>query len=94
MLDAKRTFLLPKISDRDPAGRLIMTPGIVEAAATNPIKTSGVPKLSAKGFRTGFLDIVELRMANAPITHRTRKKPWRSALAGLVEAASPIIVFS
>jgi hypothetical protein len=48
-------------------------PGIVEAAATSPIKLKGVPRLVAKGFRTGFLDIVELRIANAPIAHSDRK---------------------
>jgi len=74
MLEAKRTFLLPNMSEREPAGRLIKTPGRVEAAATNPINASGVPKLSAKGFRTGFLDIVELRIANAPIMHMAKKK--------------------
>jgi len=54
MVEAKRTFFLPKTSDNDPAGRLIKTPGMVEAAATNPMKASGVPRLSAKGLRTGF----------------------------------------
>jgi hypothetical protein len=33
----------------------------------------GVPKLMAKGLRTGFLDIVELRMAKAPIIQSTIK---------------------
>ena len=49
-------------------------PGIVEAEATMPNKSSGVPRLAAKGFRTGFLDMVELRMAKNPIAHRIRKK--------------------
>jgi len=74
MLDARRTLSLSKISDNEPAGRLIKIPGIVEAAAMNPMTASGVPRLSAKGFKTGFLDIVELRMANAPITHKNGKK--------------------
>jgi hypothetical protein len=74
MLEARRTFFLPRTSDNEPAGRLIRTPGMVEAAATNPIKASGVPRLSAKGFRTGFLDIVELRIADAPMIHKTKKK--------------------
>ena len=66
MLDANKTFLLPKMSERAPAGRLIKIPGIVEAAATKPSKCSGVLRLSAKGFKTGFFDIVELRIAKAP----------------------------
>jgi hypothetical protein len=46
----------------------------VEAAATIPIKVSGVFKLSANGLSTGFFDIVELRMAKAPMTHKVMKK--------------------
>jgi len=46
---------------------------MVEAEATSPIRLEGVPRLVAKGFRTGFLDIVELRIANAPIAHSARK---------------------
>ena len=42
-------------------------PGIVEADATIPMRSEGVPRLSAKGLRTGFFDIVELKMANKPI---------------------------
>jgi len=72
MLDANRTFLLPKMSERVPAGRLIKTPGIVEAAATKPSKCSGVSRLSANGFRTGFFDIVELRIAKAPTQQRIK----------------------
>ena len=67
-------FRLPKISERDPTGKLISIPGRVEAAATNPINAVGVPKLSAKGFNTGFFDIVELSSAMAPITHRIMNK--------------------
>lgn len=48
-------------------------PGIVEAAATMPVKSAGVPRLTAKGFRTGSFDIVELKMAKAPIMHRIQK---------------------
>ena len=73
MLEIRRTFLLPKMSESDPAGKLIKTPGRVEAAATYPIKAFGVPRLSAKGFNTGFLDIVELKIANAPTMHKIRK---------------------
>jgi len=62
------------MSESEAAGRLIRIPGIVEAEATTPSKSSGVSKLEAKGFRTGFLAIVELKIANRPITHRMRKK--------------------
>lgn len=73
MLDANKTFLLPKISERVPAGRLIKIPGIVEAAATKPSRCSGVWRLSAKGFRTGFFDIVELRIAKIPTMQKIKK---------------------
>jgi hypothetical protein len=66
-------FLLPKWSEREAAGRLISIPGMVDAAAIIPMRFDGVPKLMAKGLRTGFLDIVELKMATAPIMQRTIK---------------------
>jgi hypothetical protein len=49
-------------------------PGIVDAEATIPSKSLGVPRLVAKGFKTGFFDIVELKIANKPIMHITAKK--------------------
>ena len=49
---------------------------MVEAEATIPSKSSGVPRLVAKGFRTGFFDMVELRIAKKPITQITRKKAF------------------
>ena len=49
-------------------------PGMADAEATMPNKSSGVPRLVAKGFKTGFFDMVELRIANKPIMHITRKK--------------------
>lgn len=68
MADTNKTFLLPKWSEREAAGKLTSIPGIVEAEATKPIqKPSGVLRLVANGFKTGFLDIVELRIANIPI---------------------------
>ena len=67
------TFRLPKFSESEPAGRLTIIPGIVEAAAMTPVKSGGVPMLRAKGFKTGFLDMVLLNMAKAPITQRIRK---------------------
>jgi len=61
------------MSEREAAGRLTSIPGIVEADATKPIRPSGVPRLVAKGFKTGFLDIVELNIANNPIMQSTQK---------------------
>ena len=72
-VETSRTFRLPKMSERDAAGRLISIPGMVEAEAMSPISDEGVPRLFAKGFRTGFLDIVELKIANDPIKQRTQK---------------------
>lgn len=51
-------------------------PGIVDAEATMPSNSSGVPRLVAKGFRTGFFDRVELRIANKPITQIIKKKAF------------------
>ena len=47
---------------------------MVDAEATMPSKSSGVPRLVAKGFKTGFFDMVELKIANKPIMHITKKK--------------------
>jgi len=74
MVDAMSTLLLLTSSEMEPAGILVSIPGRVEAAATNPINAMGVPKLSAKGFNTGFFDIVELRIAKAPIRQRVIKR--------------------
>jgi hypothetical protein len=72
--DINKNFLLPKMSEREAAGKLINIPGMVEAEATKPIqKPSGVSRLVANGFKTGFLDIVELRIANNPIMQRVQK---------------------
>lgn len=68
-----RIFLLPNTSESEAAGKLTSIPGIVDAAAITPVKSAGVPKLNAKGFSTGSFDIVELKIAKAPITHRTKK---------------------
>ena len=64
------------MSESEAAGKLISIPGMVDAEATMPSKSSGVPRLVAKGFKTGFFDIVELRIANKPITHITAKKAF------------------
>ncbi len=62
------------MSESEPAGKLTSMPGIVEAAATNPIKESGVPKACAKGFSTGFFDIVELSIAKKPTTQSAQNE--------------------
>ena len=67
---------LPKISESDAAGKLMSMPGMADADATMPSKSSGVPRLVAKGFRTGFFDNVELRIANKPIVHIIKKKAF------------------
>ena len=61
------------MSESEAAGRLTRIPGIVDAAATMPVKLVGVPRLIAKGFSTGFLDMVLLSMAKAPMMQRTQK---------------------
>lgn len=61
------------MSESEAAGKLIKMPGIVEAAAIKPNQTSGVPRLVANGFKTGFFDIVELKIANDPIMHIIKK---------------------
>lgn len=61
------------MSERVPAGRLNKIPGIVEAAATKPSKCSGVWRLSAKGFKTGVFDIVELRITKTPTMQSIKK---------------------
>ncbi len=62
------TFLRPKRSESDPAGREMRIPGIVDAAMISPAtRPASAPKLLESIGRTGFLDIVELRMANAPV---------------------------
>jgi len=61
------------MSESEAAGKLIKIPGMVEAAATKPDQISGVPRLVANKFRTGFLDIVELKIANSPMMQIIRK---------------------
>ncbi len=71
--ESKRTFRLPIRSESEAAGRLISIPGMVEAAAMNPNRSGGVPKVVANGFRTGVFDMVELKMAKAPMRQNTVK---------------------
>ena len=73
------------MSEREAAGKLMIIPGMVEAAATKPSKSVGVPKLVAKRFSTGLLDIVELSIAKAPMTQRMRK--YRLSLVRFLSAA-------
>jgi hypothetical protein len=61
------------MSESEAAGRLTNMPGIVDAAATTPSQSVGVPRLFAKGFRTGDLDIVELSKAKKPMKQSIRK---------------------
>ena len=69
-------------------------PGMVEAAATNPSRSVGVPMVVAKGFKTGLLDIVELRMAKAPITQSIRKKRLSEELFGSCMTVNSVIQLS
>ena len=62
-----RNFFLPRMSESEAAGKLIKMPGMVEAAAITPVQSVGVPRLNEKGFKTGLLDIVELRIAKKPM---------------------------
>ena len=64
---------LPKMSESEAAGKLIRIPGIVEAAAIIPVQSVGAPKCRENGFRTGLLDIVELRIAKNPIVQSAQK---------------------
>ena len=71
------------MSESEAAGKLTKIPGIVEAAAMMPVQSVGVPRLLAKGFSTGDLDIVELSMA---------KKPTRQSIRNMLEVLSFDIV--
>jgi prophage maintenance system killer protein len=61
------------MSESEAAGRLTSIPGIVDAEATTPRRFEGVSRLAAKSFKTGFLDMVELKIANAPIALKVKK---------------------
>jgi hypothetical protein len=41
----------------------------------------GVPRLNEKGFKTGLLDIVELRIAKNPIIQRFKNTPFIAFLS-------------
>jgi hypothetical protein len=60
------------MSESEAAGRLMRIPGIVEAAPTKPDQSVGTWSATANGLSNVF-DIVELKMANAPITQITKK---------------------
>ena len=70
--EKRRIFLLPKTSESEAAGKLMRIPGIVEAAAINPVRSPGTFRLAVKRGSAGFFDIVELKIAKAPITHSIR----------------------
>jgi hypothetical protein len=48
-------------------------PGMVEAEAMKPVHSVGAFKADAKSFRTGLLDIVELKIANKPMMQSIQK---------------------
>ena len=68
--DRRIIFLLPYTSERVPKGKLAKIPGTVDAAAIRPISGSVAPNFSAKKVSVGLLDIVELKIANRPMTER------------------------
>jgi len=69
------------MSESDATGKLTRIPGIVEAEATTPVQLVGVPRLNEKGFKTGLLDIVELRIAKNPIIQRFKNTPFIAFLS-------------
>jgi len=78
------------MSESEAAGKLMSMPGMVEAAAITPVRSFGVPKLKAKGLSTGVFDMVELKIANAPIAHRTQKYRLLSTFASCI-GSQPLI---
>jgi len=64
------------MSESDAAGKLMRMPGMVEAEATMPSNSLGVPKLVANGLSTGFFDMVELRIAKKPNMQMITKKAF------------------
>jgi hypothetical protein len=51
---------------------LMRIPGIVEAADMRPMYPSAAPRCCAKRGRTGFLDMVEEKMAHPPMILKTQ----------------------
>jgi len=62
------------MSEKTPKGKLARMPGIVDAAAIKPISGSDAPKLIANKVKVGLFDIVELKIANNPMTERYTKE--------------------
>jgi hypothetical protein len=60
------------MSERAPAGRLTTIPTTVDAAAIKPTVETGTPSERMNNGSTGFLAMVELKMANPPIAHKIR----------------------
>jgi hypothetical protein len=61
------------ISERVAAGKLIIMPTTVEAAATKPSSWSVMPSELANRGSAGLLDIVELKIARPPIMQSNKK---------------------
>lgn len=61
------------MSESDAAGRLTKMPGIVDAAATTPSQSVGVPRLVENGLSTGDFDMVELNIAKKPMKQSIMK---------------------
>lgn len=77
------------MSESEAAGKLTRIPGIVDAEATTPVQSAGVPRLSEKGFKTGLLDIVELKIAKNPITQMTLNRLHVTFLSSLTITHPP-----
>ena len=76
-LEAMISLRLPYMSERVPATTLMKIPVMVLDAAISPTSRSLAPRYWAKRERVGDLDMVELKMAKAPIRQSVRKD-WES----------------
>jgi hypothetical protein len=65
-----KTGFRPRRSLSSPAGRLVKIPVTVDAAAIKPMVGLSAPICDARIGSTGFLERVELNMANPPTAHR------------------------
>jgi len=63
----------PILSDKNPAGKLKRIPVNAEIPAMNPTSIWLPPICVIKRGREGFLEIVELKTANKPMTQRILK---------------------
>lgn len=62
------------LSESAPAGILTIIPTTVDAAAIKPTVDIGTPRERINNGNTGFFAIVELKMANPPSMHSTKKE--------------------